>query len=67
MNAWGLQFANDLVQISARILPGEIVTLGENIKKVIFMDVIRLQVCSIYFKQISRIIVILVYFINIVK
>lgn len=62
MNAWGLQFANDLVQIKARILPGETVTLGENIKKVIFMDVI-----ASLFKQISRIIVILVYFINIVK
>lgn len=62
MNAWGLQFANDLVQIKARILPGETVTLGEGIKKVIFMDVI-----ASLFKQISRIIVILVYFINIVK
>lgn len=41
MNAWGLQFADNLVQIAARILPGETVALGQNIKKVfLFMNVV---------------------------
>lgn len=62
MNAWGLQFADNLVQIAARILPGETVALGQNIKKVfLFMNVVislfKLFLTSI----IVRIIVILVY------
>lgn len=34
MSAWGLRFGDNLVQIAARILPGETVALGQGIKKV---------------------------------